>query len=358
MLEATILALEAEPKLCEFEMLSNVFIELQNDYYESTASIILDYYGEKSDSVSLYTTIIISGDFVNRINSLSTAVEQSLEKYISMHGTEPETVKVGAERHEGVQSSMGGKGPLLHGKLVVKLNPSIVDPDICVCGRRMVTEQLTSELVCDHCGAVVPLHGTIFKDTQFYNQEGQSQSKHGSYDTNRHCKAWLDHIQAKDQLDPDPKCMELLEQCLRRDNVIRKTLTCMQVRNYLKEIGYSKYNYNVPLIRKYVSGIIPYQLTFTEEETIKIDFAKATEIWESIKPSSKPNTPYYPHFIFKIIEHRLRDRQKHMYSLLECIHLQSSVTSEKNDEYWQIMCQRMGWRPEAYRPTDVTMFAP
>lgn len=48
--------------------------------------------------------------------------------------------------------------------------------DYCECGNVMEVMASSSEMVCDNCGFVTKLIGTVFEDNQFYNQEEEGTS--------------------------------------------------------------------------------------------------------------------------------------------------------------------------------------
>jgi hypothetical protein len=52
--------------------------------------------------------------------------------------------------------------------------------DYCECGNVMQILAGSSEMVCDHCGYLYELRGTVFDDSQFFSQEGM-RYKHAGY---------------------------------------------------------------------------------------------------------------------------------------------------------------------------------
>src|ERR1700678_7552 len=56
----------------------------------------------------------------------------------------------------------------------------------CECGSKMIMDSSTSYKICESCGCEIYMPGTVFDDSQFYNQQGQC-NKHKKYDSNRHC---------------------------------------------------------------------------------------------------------------------------------------------------------------------------
>lgn len=159
------------------------------------------------------------------------------------------------------------------------------------CGIRMTVVSNTSELICETCGTITSLSGTVFEDDQFYYQEGQ-RTKHGNYDPTKHCRIWIERIQARETTDIPDSVINGVKGCIHRDKIRDASrITCAQIRKYLQHDQNSKYNEHVPLIRKLITGIIPPQLNDTELQLINIYFDKVIRIFEEVKPSGKTNCP-------------------------------------------------------------------
>jgi hypothetical protein len=224
--------------------------------------------------------------------------------------------------------------------------------EICVCLTKMDIDPITSTLICKNCGITKKLFGTVFEDEQFYYQEGQ-RTKHGSYDPSKHCRFWVERIQARETTEISENIIKTVKACITRDKIINiNQITCNQIRKYLRQTRNSKYNEHVPLIRKLITGITPPQLTDYEMQLIHIYFDKVIHIFDEIKPPQKTNCPYHPYFIYKIIEQIIKkDSEKlRKCQILSCIHLQSRETLVENDRIFRPICDRI---PEfKYIPTD------
>lgn len=225
-----------------------------------------------------------------------------------------------------------------------------VSYEVCHCSHKMIIDPKSSALICQSCGSEKELQGTVFEDSQFYYQEGQ-RTKHGTYDPSKHCRFWVERIQARETTEIPQKVIQAITKCIKRDRIKTKSrITCDQIRKYLRETGNTKYNEHVPLIRKIITGITPEQLLDYERQLINIYFDKAIRIFDEIKPDDKTNCPYHPYFIYKIIEQILKKQRIRKNKILSCIHLQSRETLIENDRSWEIICERI---PEfTYVPTD------
>jgi hypothetical protein len=227
-----------------------------------------------------------------------------------------------------------------------------VSYEVCGCGSNMIIDANSSMLICTNCGLSKELYGTVFEDDQFYYQEGQ-RTKHGTYDPSKHCRFWVERIQARETTEIPELIITNIKKCILYDKIKNKNqVTCVLLRKYLRYTRNSKYNEHVPLIRKIITGIIPPQLTDYEMQLIHIYFDKVIHIFEEIKPPQKTNCPYHPYFIYKIIEQIMKtDKDKLRKSkILSCIHLQSRSTLVTNDSLWYLICVHI--TEFNYLPTD------
>jgi hypothetical protein len=233
------------------------------------------------------------------------------------------------------------------------LDKAIVEIDYEKCNQCNVVMHInssSSELICKICGIIIDLHGTIFEEDQFYYQDG-SRSKHCAYDPSKHCRFWVDRIQAKKTIDIPQSIISDVAKCIINDRIRDKLqITCYKIRTYLHNTGNSKYNEHISLIRKMITGISPPQLSDRELQLLFIYFDKVIHIFDDTKPKDKTNCPYHPYFIYKIIEQIITENKKRKKDILSCIHLQSRETLIENDKIWYSICDVI---PEfTYIPTD------
>jgi hypothetical protein len=223
---------------------------------------------------------------------------------------------------------------------------------LCKCGARMDIDESSRMLICKlpNCGLILPLKGVIFEDDFYYLQDGK-RSKHCNYDPSKHCKTRLDQLQAREIVDIPQDLIDQLLSYICQDGILNKhEITCEYIRKYLRQIGHSQYYNHVVLIRKILTGIEPPQLTEEEYHEVMGLFKIVARIYNSIKTYENPNLRYILYFIYKIIEHVLRDEQhkERRQGILSCIHLQSRETVIEHDKKWQEMCQFL---PIEYKPT-------
>jgi hypothetical protein len=232
----------------------------------------------------------------------------------------------------------------------IDLDVNSSQQELCSCGGSPVTEAKNSELLCKKCGKFEKLYGVVFEDDQFFYQEGQ-RTKHGKYDPTKHCKFWVDRIQARENAEIPENVINKVKRCIKRDSIWLEQLTCGLIRRYLKELKLTNYNDHVTLIRKLITGKEPPPLTDHELNLINIYFGRVISIYNKIIVDRGPNCPYHPFFIYKIIEQILdkpADIQRKI-EILSCIHLQARETLIENDIIWSSICEQI---PEfTYLPT-------
>lgn len=253
--------------------------------------------------------------------------------------------------------------------LIVKKEP-VSD---CSCGGKMDILPDTSELRCSLCGMIITLEGTVFEDSQFYTQQGQC-TKHKKYDAKRHCKKWLDQIQAKENKNFPPELIVVLNDRAKkyytRGGKLRPMtrMRCSQIRDWLKDIGQTDYNPHAPLLRKIITSengnaVIPPQLSYDEEQRVLVKFARAMDMYDqlmekkltNVTNNRRPNKPYYPYVLFKILHMEVKKGSR-LDGLIECIHLQSDSTLKNHDTIWKEICENMGDEKDfVYKPTDRTI---
>ncbi|KAG3108744.1 hypothetical protein PI124_g3956 [Phytophthora idaei] len=69
----------------------------------------------------------------------------------------------------------------------LEFTPAEEAPDQCECGNPMQVLAGSSEMICDRCGYLYELKGTVFSDEQLYCQDG-TRYKHAGYEPSKHCK--------------------------------------------------------------------------------------------------------------------------------------------------------------------------
>ncbi len=303
----------------------------------------LNYATEKEDHVNRYQNFISQSGFVFKIERIFSTLRSTI------HGI------FNKKSNENIISSAGEIIHIFSMYDNAKINMTVSAINYIMCDQCQVNMHVvsnSSELICMTCGLSRELTGTVCEDEQFYYQEGRT--KHGSYDPSKHCRLWLERIQARESKDIPDDVINAVKKCIITNRIKSKEkVTCKLVRQFLRITRFSKFNEHVPLIRKIITGIAPPQLTDKECQAVGIYFDKIIRVYNQIKPANKTNSPFHPYFIYKILEHLLvpgiRARE-----ILSCIHLQSCETLIKNDLDWKKICDRIG--DIKYKETDRNAF--
>jgi hypothetical protein len=227
--------------------------------------------------------------------------------------------------------------------------PSEEIPDYCECGSVMQIMAASSEMVCNQCGYLYELKGTVFSDAQFYAQDS-TRYRTAGYEPSKHCKSWLERIQARETNTITEAQLSKIENCIRRDGIAnKKRLSIEQLRRYLKDTGLTELNEHVALIKRLITGVAPPQLSYAETQDITNSFSKAVKAYNLIRPVDKSNLIFYPYLLWKLIEMHVSDYSKRK-TLLSFIHLQGTQTLIQNDQIWARICSATpGF---VYHPTD------
>lgn len=330
-IEQKINSISYEYQLGSVEILTNYFLLIQNEKHGDYLDLCNKYYTD-------YQSFITQHDFVGKLDRISNSIRNIIESL-------PHDVNINNLKSLFAQYS--------NSNIIRQINNIIYN--LCInCKKEMQLVSSTSELICNKCGLCQDLYGTVFEDDQFYYQEGH-RSKHGSYDPSKHCRYWIDRIQARESKEIPQKVIDAIRKCISDNNIKNiDSLSCKDIRKFLSSTKNSIYNEHIPLIRKIITGQSPPQITEKEVQLITIYFDKVIKVYEEIKPADKTNVPYHPYIIYKIIEQILprktfEDRTR-IYNILNSIHLQSRETLIENDKTWKQICDRI--IELNYIPTD------
>lgn len=211
---------------------------------------------------------------------------------------------------------------------------SNVTSDIC-CGTQMSIISDSAEYLCLNCRKVKKIDGVMLRDQ---SQDGYKM-KHGSYDSMRHYKFWIEHIQGKENQTFDNAFIKKLSDHLLVVQPNKKLITYKQMRAGLKnpKINASNFNEHTSLLLKLIGGTPCPILTYDENLLISHKFLRIMCIYDTLSLPSK-NKPYYPYFIYKIIESVFWTSIK--LQMLNYIHLQGKNTTVKNDIIYKKICEK------------------
>jgi Poxvirus Late Transcription Factor VLTF3 like len=175
------------------------------------------------------------------------------------------------------------------------------------CGTKMMVVNELSELHCLCCGEIKEIVGSVTREEPSTLNESH-KPKSGGYDTSRHYKFWMERLQALENFTFDAIDLAKIEYVVTRDGYPRSKLACEVMRRILKDssVNGTYLNEHAPLLVKTFGGRPPPILTHAENSVVAVRFNKVMKLYELVNPSGG-NKPYYPYFIYKIIEQEFRN---------------------------------------------------
>jgi hypothetical protein len=327
--------------------IKNICKQLYVDYQMATVGILAEYYkiNSNDDIVSeKYNKKVTMENFVSRIDELITKIK-SLLRVIEASKTISESRKNKSSSKS--KNKIQKRDPNIIaienalsaiGNININLGVKSLDSDHCKCGAVFVIVPEYSEKRCINafCGRIKIMTGNVFKDDLQSGNDLQ-KSKCNGYDFNRHFNFWMERLQALEHKSFPAEELAKINACITRDKLSVKRLNCRIMRGYLKETGLTEYNDHIPLLVKTFGSKGPPQYEFTEIRDISIKFNKIINLYHKVNPNGS-NRPYYPYFIYKIVEEKFKENPEKL-RLLDFIHLQSEDTIKKNDEFYKQICE-------------------
>ncbi len=246
--------------------------------------------------------------------------------------------------------------------------------DTCKCGAEYVIIPELSVRQCPGCSKIKTITGIVF-DT------GRTADPYGAKNKNRsavmrHYLFWMNRIQAREKVVFEDKLIAGIQYVMSRDGDSAQDLKCERMREILKDpiVSSPTLNDHVPSLIVKLGGPSPPQLTSEESERHRVLFIKIIDLYDH-----RGNKPYYPYFIYKLIEIMFGPRPQNailpksydevakyqpypdIFSvsrekllLLDYIHLQNPETVIRRDEEFQRIVERSDYRDGLYyTPTNL-----
>lgn len=325
---------------------------VESEYCLKVTPVLNDYYGGRAGAPASYNRLVSSENFVSAIDDIVYALDRILDSMCPLVGA----VRAFA-KHKDIAADARKQVAALTAQ-TVEIPIERRDAEICnKCETRMEIFAEESKLVCPNpfCNEVEHLVGVVFRDDQCYTQDGQ-KAKHNGYDTSRHYRFWIDRLQAKEPKTFGQDELDKIQYLIDRDGYNRRLLTCRNMRDILKDpkVNLTYLNDHIPLLIKTFGGMAPPQLTFQDDQMLSTRFDNAMRLYERVHADGG-NKPYYPYFIYKLVEYAFKDDPEKL-RLLDYIHLQSRDTVIKNDNtYKQMAAMSCPDDGIVYVPTNANM---
>lgn len=202
---------------------------------------------------------------------------------------------------------------------------------LCECGARLQIMPETAEMHCDECGMVKTISGSASEAAVAHTRVQNGK------EIIRHFKFWIERLQAIENVTFPQELLNKIQRVMQREHISPQNLTVLQMRTILKDpmVRATKFNDHAPSLIKRVGGPAPPVHTYDDLEVTKSRFVRAMILLDQIAPHG--NKPYYPHFIYKIIEEQHKGNPEKLRTL-DYIHMQTEETIVKNDQLHKQIC--------------------
>ncbi len=333
----------------DFDDIIQRITALKNNYLMAMTPVLSNYYCTNNViHTAEYYQILTSNNF----ESVSGSIAWELESIRSTIGTILPSYVIDKKIIARCDSAIN-KFANVH--LSIFLNRK--NYEICKCGGHMTMITELSELHCDKCARIKHIVGSICRDDHTNNQE-TTKTKQNGYDTMRHYKFWMERIQACEKKVFSQDVLDKIESIIKRDRLTKANINCKTMRAILADCAVKRdkltnLNEHVPLLVVHFGGRSPPLLDFNENRACQIRFNKVMDLYNIVNPDGR-NVPYYPFFIYKILQHMLRGNREKL-RILQYIHLQKRETVIKNDLYYKEICELSDPEDDlVYVPTDLS----
>lgn len=231
-------------------------------------------------------------------------------------------------------------------------NPTNIQSKVCsLCQGEMIISYDMRYYECLDCSIVESTDKLTIEKKQL------PRSKVGNFNPERHFKAWVDRILARESEDelknPGDETGEKTIQLIKCHLIAKRKsiehLTIDDIRNVLKETDKTYLNKNTSLIAKKITGRSPPKLDEQKYLTIYSLFLKVMEARDRISNSTRCNRIYYPFYIWKLFSIFLTTPEER--KILNYIHLHKEQTLSNNDKEWLEIVNILPELKGKYEPT-------
>lgn len=321
----------------EYSVKKKKISRIQQDYMSDAIHIMNDFYehtekpNHKEKAYSDLTRTIESLNLVQTLDSISKWLVKKIED----------------DRENQIEKKLPKKRRDIALELISKIERYVIEvkhtdreEEICKkCEIPFIIDEKTNEYICKKCGIIGKLFGESLEEISAQ----QGLDKHNRYDPTKHCKAWINRLQGKENIDIPEHVIDTIKRKIKDDNIYIEILTCEMIRKYLSDLKLWKYNPNVPQIWKRITNRPLDEFTDKEVNQICMYFSRVVQILSDLPENTKTNCPYQPFFIYKIVEQIMshpRDIERRN-NILSRIHLQTRTTIIENDKLWFQICKHI-----------------
>ena len=212
-----------------------------------------------------------------------------------------------------------------------------INQDSCdICNGQMLMSDMSSEILCDSCGASKVI--MIITDKVSYS-DPQSEITYYTYKRINHFNEWLAQFQAKERNDlPKVIYENIIEELNKNRHISQKDLKYNDIREILKKLKYNKYYEHIPHILSIITGKRAPTLDRKSEEILRSLFKEIQIPFMNNCPPARKNFLSYSYVLHKFCELLEYDHLLEYFTLLK-----SREKLHGQDIIWAKICKDLTW---------------
>ena len=178
----------------------------------------------------------------------------------------------------------------------------IVGDDLCInskCVRRpMVRMTETSLLMCEGCG-----YSKVYLDATSTSGSIGNATQNTKYNEGTHMTEFLiTYENLESYVVPDDTMKKIMEHLFQRGYQKRDDITCVAIRETMKDLSLSKIYGNMTQIYCRITGRAPPRLTPGQRDLTKKMFEMIQKVWPKYRPITRQNAMHYAYQFYKICQ--------------------------------------------------------
>lgn len=211
--------------------------------------------------------------------------------------------------------------------------------ECAACGNRLLFHADESMLCCESCGMTLPHFEGSSRNLSYDEEIAHSTRGQFCYKKFNHLLESLNSIQGKENTTiPDDVISAIKTECKKHRLVSKKDIVPAKVRQFLKQLGLSKYYEHVNHITNIINGVPPPRIKEEVEEKLKQMFLAIQKPFEKHCPPERKNFLKYGYVLYKCAELIGADDILHLFPLLK-----SKEKMYQHDQVWRLICQELDW---------------
>ena len=214
------------------------------------------------------------------------------------------------------------------------------DDNICpICGNRLVFYATESTLCCQVCGVTRAHFEGSSRNLSYDEEIAHSTRGQFCYKKFNHLLESLNSIQGKENTTiPEDVIDAIKTECKKHRLVSKKDITPLKIRQFLKQLGLSKFYEHVSHITNIINGVPAPRIPEELETKLKQMFLAIQNPFEKHCPPERKNFLKYGYVLFKCCELLGEDEYLPLFPLLK-----SKEKTYNHDQIWKMICKELAW---------------